>query len=291
MKELVIISGKGGTGKTTLVLGLASLLENKIMADCDVDAADMFLVLDPDTRHTEPFSGGNLAAILPDKCTRCGICREVCEYSAISSAFEVDPFGCEGCGACFHFCPEDAISFEPVINGTMFHSDTRLGPLYHARLKPGSENSGKLVTRVRNDARKRATEGGSDWILSDGSPGLGCPVVASITGADFVVVVTEPTVSGLHDMERVLSLLDHFRIPGGIVINKFDLNDQLGQNIERVGRSRNVPILGKIPYDAHTVIHAMNQQQTVVEYDPDGGVSRSVRSIHARLMQAVNSCI
>ena len=289
MKEIVIISGKGGTGKTTLALALAQLMDQTILADCDVDAADMHLVLQPDVRMETPFSGGRAAEILKDRCTACGICRNVCAYDAISPDFFVDPYGCEGCGACVVFCPEDAIRFEPEINGTVYHSESRFGPFYHARLNPGSENSGKLVTRVRNDARARAIADQASFILSDGSPGVGCPVVASITGADYAVVVTEPTVSGAHDLERVLSLLEHFDVPGGVVVNKFDLRPEMGHNIAERARGRGMDDLGYLPFDVDPVIGAMNACRTVLEHDPSAPISQAIHQVHHRLLAAIRT--
>ena len=289
MKEVVVISGKGGTGKTTFVLGMAQLMTNTILADCDVDAADMHLVLHPDVKSEIPFSGGKVAEIDKERCTACGKCREVCVYNAITSDYFVDPFGCEGCGACHVFCPEDAIRFEPDISGAVYQSETRFGPFYHARLKPGGENSGKLVTRVRNDARERAVRDHAQYILVDGSPGVGCPVVASITGADYVVVVTEPTVSGVHDLERVLTLLDHFQVPGGVVVNKFDLHPEMGHNIAGLARRRGMDNLGQMPFDVEPVIGAMNAGQTVLEYAPNASFSQALIAVQARTMAALTS--
>ncbi len=289
MKEIVVISGKGGTGKTTFVLGLAQLMSHTVLADCDVDAADMHLVLQPDIRLETPFSGGKVAEIDKQRCTACGICRDVCVYDAITPTFFVDPLGCEGCGACHVFCPEDAIRFEPDFSGTVFHSESRFGPFYHARLQPGGENSGKLVTRVRNDARDRAVKDNAAFILVDGSPGVGCPVVASITGSDYVVVVTEPTVSGVHDLERVLSLMGHFQLAGGVVVNKFDLHPEMGHNIADLARRRGVDFLGNMPYDVDAVIGSMNAASTVLEHSPDAPFSQALREIHGRTMQALKS--
>jgi len=287
MKEIVVISGKGGTGKTTVVLGFASLAKNAVLADCDVDAADMFLILHPETHHTESFSGGKLAEILQDPCTACGKCREVCEFDAISEDYVVDPLACEGCGACYYFCPHEAILFEPQYTGSVFHSNSRLGPFFHARLNPGQENSGKLVTRVRNDARAAAVEQGNDLILVDGSPGVGCPVVASVTGADYIVVVTEPTLSGFHDLERVFELMSHFKLSGGVVINKFDIHLKMSDNIDALAAKGGFDRLGRIPYRAGEVISAMNNGQTVIEADPDSPVATAVADVWKQLLPRV----
>ena len=287
MKEIVVISGKGGTGKTTVVLGFASLAKNAVLADCDVDAADMFLILHPETHHTESFSGGKLAEILQDPCTACGKCREVCEFDAISEDYVVEPLACEGCGACYYFCPHEAILFEPQYTGSVFHSNSRLGPFFHARLNPGQENSGKLVTRVRNDARAAAVEQGNDLILVDGSPGVGCPVVASVTGADYIVVVTEPTLSGFHDLERVFELMSHFKLSGGVVINKFDIHLKMSDNIDALAAKGGFDRLGRIPYRAEEVISAMNNGQTVIEAAPDSPVATAVVDVWKQLLSRV----
>lgn len=287
MKEIVVISGKGGTGKTTVVLGLASLAKNAVLADCDVDAADMFLILDPETYLTESFTGGKLAEILQDPCTACGKCREVCEFDAISEDYVVDPLACEGCGACYYFCPHEAILFEPQYTGTVFHSNSRLGPFFHAHLNPGQENSGKLVTRVRNDARAAAVEQGKDLILVDGSPGVGCPVVASVTGADYIVVVTEPTLSGFHDLERVFELMSHFKLSGGVVINKFDIHPEMSDNIEALAVKGGFDRLGRIPYHANEVISAMNNGRTVIEAAPGSPVAIAVANVWQRVLSSL----
>jgi MinD superfamily P-loop ATPase len=287
MREIVVVSGKGGTGKTTVVLGFASMAENAVLADCDVDAADMFLVLNPETYHTDSFTGGKLAKILPDPCTECGKCREVCEFDAISEDCVVDPLACEGCGACYYFCPCEAILFEPEYTGSVFHSNSRLGPFFHARLNPGQENSGKLVTRVRNDARAAAVEQGKGLILVDGSPGIGCPVVASVTGADYIVVVTEATLSGYHDLERVFELMSHFKLSGGVVINKFDIHPEMFDNIEALAAKRGFDRLGRIPYSAEEVISAMNNGQTVIEAAPNSPVATAVADVWQQLISRV----
>ncbi|MBT8368300.1 MAG: ATP-binding protein, partial [Deltaproteobacteria bacterium] len=199
MKELIVISGKGGTGKTSLMAAFSSLAENKVLCDTDVDAADLHLIMDPDViRHTD-FQSGNTAVIRKDHCSECDLCREMCRFNAISADYIVNPIDCEGCGVCVHFCPEKAIDFPENTCGEWFVSDTRFGPMVHARLGIAEENSGKLVTLVRQEARKIAEEKNLDLILTDGPPGVGCPVIASIGGASAVLIVTEPTVSGKHD--------------------------------------------------------------------------------------------
>lgn len=287
MKEIVVISGKGGTGKTTFVLALGSLFKNIVLADCDVDAADMFLVLKPDVKTEYEFSGGKKAFIDKTACTECGKCIEVCEYDAISPDFVVDEIKCEGCGACVYFCPEKTIEFNEVVSGMVFISETRLGPFVHAKLNPGMENSGKLVSRVRNEAKKIAVEKEKDFILTDGSPGVGCPVISSISGADYVVIVSEPTVSGVHDLERVGDLLAHFKIKGGVVVNKWDLNKEKTDEIEEVSKKLRLDFLGKIPYEIDTVLAAMNNEKTVIEYNPRSEVSKSVKLIAEKLKSVI----
>ena len=279
MKELVVISGKGGTGKTTFVLALGSIFKGCVLADCDVDAADMFLVLNPEIKKEYEFSGGKKAFIDKTNCTECGKCIEVCEYNAISDDFVVDEIKCEGCGACVYFCPEKTIEFNEVVSGKVFISESRLGPFVHARLNPGMENSGKLVSRVRNEAKKIAIERGKNLIITDGSPGVGCPVISSISGADYVVIVSEPTVSGIHDLERVVDLLQHFKIKGGVVVNKYDLNPDKAKEIENYCNRFGVDFLGRIPYRIEEVLEAMNNSKTIVEHNPQGDVSLSVKAI------------
>ncbi len=283
MKELVVISGKGGTGKTTFVLALGSIFKDCVLSDCDVDAADMFLVLNPEVKQEYEFSGGKKAFIDKANCTECGKCIEVCEYDAISDDFIVDEIKCEGCGACVYFCPEKTIDFDEVVSGKVFISESRLGPFVHARLNPGMENSGKLVSRVRNEAKKIAIERDKNLIITDGSPGVGCPVISSVSGADYVVIVSEPTVSGIHDLERVVDLLQHFKIKGGVVVNKYDLNTEKAKEIEGYCGRFGVDFLGKIPYKIEEVLDAMNKSKTIIEDDPQSTVSQSVKNIAEKI--------
>ncbi|BBB31833.1 cobyrinic acid a,c-diamide synthase [Thermotomaculum hydrothermale] len=288
MKELVVISGKGGTGKTTFVLALGSIFKNSVLADCDVDAADMFLVLNPSVKEEYEFSGGKKAFIDKTNCTECGKCIEVCEYNAISPDFVVDEIKCEGCGACVYFCPEKTIEFNEIVSGSVFISDTRLGPFVHARLKPGMENSGKLVSKVRNEAKKIAIEKNAELTLTDGSPGVGCPVISSISGADYVAIVTEPTVSGIHDLERVVDLLNHFKIKGGVIVNKWDLNPEKSNEVESLSNRMGIDFLGKIPYKIEDVLGAMNNSKTIIEYNPESEVSKSIKNIADKIKNIIN---
>ena len=274
MQELVVISGKGGTGKTSIVGSFAALAEDAVLADCDVDAADLHLILEPTIVHRENFSGGSRATILPGRCTACGMCEEFCRFDAITddgpgngetgSTYRIDPIACEGCGVCVHFCEEHAIELAPVVNGELFVSATRCGPMIHAKLGVASENSGKLVSLVRARARKLAEHRQGALIIVDGPPGIGCPVIASVSGASLVLVVTEPTLSGEHDLERVLQLTDHFGIPAAVCVNKWDLNPTMAEQIERNARARGAVIANRVRYDTK-VTSAQIDAQAVVE--------------------------
>ena len=287
MREIVIISGKGGTGKTTLTASLAALWKNKVIADCDVDAADLHLLLDPDIQKTNPFKSGVEAVIDRDVCTECDKCREVCKYEAISSDYVVNKIDCEGCAVCYYFCPANAITLKEPQCGEWYLSETRFGPLVHARLGIAEENSGKLVSLIRTQARQLAEERGFDTILVDGSPGIGCPVISSITGASLVVVVTEPTVSGSHDMERVMGVARHFKIPAVVVINKSDLNAEMSREIMLKVSELNCPVIGHIPYDSD-VTHAMVQGKTVVEFS-NGPLKTSIEKIGDEIIKYVQN--
>ncbi|MBW1852391.1 MAG: P-loop NTPase [Deltaproteobacteria bacterium] len=278
MKELVIISGKGGTGKTSLVAAFASLANNKILCDADVDAADLHLLMWPDVRESHDFQGGNTAVINPELCTDCGLCRDLCRWEAISEDFQVDSLECEGCGVCVYFCPEKAIEFPLNTCGEWFVSDTRFGPMVHARLGIAEENSGKLVTLVRTKAKKLAEAKDLDLIITDGPPGVGCPVIASIGGASAVLIVTEPTVSGRHDMERVAQLAAHFNVPAMMCVNKFDLNLEQTAQIEKFAKEKNISVLGRVPFDP-IFTKSMVQGQTIFEYDQASETGQAVKSV------------
>ena len=234
IREIVIVSGKGGTGKTSLTAAFAALAKNSILCDADVDAADLHLLMQPEVKEQTDFMGGSKAVIDPDLCTGCGTCRTLCRFDAISDRYEVDPIRCEGCGVCVDFCPEQAIGFPVQRCGEWFVSDTRFGPMVHARLGIAEENSGRLVSLVRTKTRQLAEARGLELILTDGPPGIGCPVIAAIGGATALVIVVEPTVSGIHDMERVVDLAAHFRVPGMVLVNKFDLNVGMTVAIEQL---------------------------------------------------------
>lgn len=269
MKELVIISGKGGTGKTSITASLAVLAERPVICDCDVDAADLHLVLEPQIQEQHEFRCGHEAVIRQDDCIGCGICQDVCRFGAISNhveMFSVDPIACEGCGVCVRFCPQEAIDFPERRCGQWFVSDTRCGPMVHARLGVAAENSGKLVSTVRWKARELAEEKNYQIIIVDGPPGLGCPVIASLTGAAQALIVTEPTISGEHDLERIMSLTRHFQIPTAVCVNKWDINEEMTWQIETKAKNAGAAIAGRIRYDS-SVTQAQIQRKTAVELD------------------------
>ncbi|MBN2378132.1 MAG: ATP-binding protein [Sedimentisphaerales bacterium] len=295
MKELVVISGKGGTGKTSIVASFAALAQNKVLVDCDVDAADLHLVLEPQVEYTENFSGGKQAKIITKQCIGCGMCYDACRFGAVwrstdldevlSVVYQIDPISCDGCGVCVRLCPSSAISFEPEINGQWFRSRTRHGPMIHAKLGVAQENSGKLVSLVREHARNLAQQQNLDLIIIDGSPGIGCPVIASITGADMVLVVTEPTLSGQHDLERVAELTSHFKIETMVCINKWDINPDITAAIEKMAQNRKIHIAGKIRFD-DAVTQALIKKLSVVEFS-ENGVAEDVRKLWAEIDRAL----
>ncbi len=288
MKELVIISGKGGTGKTSLVAAFASLAENKVLCDADVDAADLHLIMAPDIKERHDFQSGHTSIINQDTCTQCGLCLDLCRWDAISEDFVVDPIECEGCGVCYYFCPEEAIDFPVNTCGEWYISDTRFGPMAHARLDIAEDNSGKLVALIRQEGKKLAEEKNLDLLLTDGPPGVGCPVIASLGGVEAVLIVAEPTVSGRHDMERVVELAAFFKIPAMVCVNKFDLNPDMGQAIEAFARERNVGVIGRVPFDP-TFTRAMVQGKNIVEFDGRSEGSRAVREIWDNIAQRLEN--
>jgi len=271
MKEIVIISGKGGTGKTSVAAALATIASQTVMADCDVDAADLHLILKPDTRQSEAFFSGVKAVIDPDKCSACGLCEAICRFGAISHQglhYAVDRLACEGCGYCHHICPVDAISLPEQQVGHSYISHTKLGSqLVHAKLEAGADNSGKLVAKVKKDAKELALKTGMDYVWVDGSPGIGCPVISSLSGADFVLLVTEPTLSGLGDMQRVHQLVEQFKIPAGCLINKADINPEVTDRIKDFIQEKGILLVDEIPYD-EDFPHAITLGQSLVEFNP-----------------------
>jgi MinD superfamily P-loop ATPase len=273
MKEIVILSGKGGTGKTTMVGSFAALAKRKVLADCDVDAADLHLLLSPSEKQKSEFWSGQVAQINEDICTECGLCQDICRFDAIKD-FRVDPVSCEGCGFCSHICPVEAITMKENMSGYWFVSDTKYGPLVHARLGIAQENSGKLVAAVRQQAKRIAEESDLSYIISDGPPGIGCPVISSLSGVSLALLVTEPTLSGMHDLERVLGVCRHFGVPALVCINKYDLNEENTQQIESSCLNQGVKVAGKISYD-DVITKSIIEGIPVVEYS-DGKVARQI---------------
>jgi len=265
MKQIVVISGKGGTGKTVVSGSLAALAKNKIMVDCDVDAADLHLLLHPTVKERHEFRSGQTAFIDKKLCKKCGKCIPVCRFGAIKDDYTVERFSCEGCALCSHICPHGAIRMEENVAGEWFISDTHYGPFVHAKLGIAEENSGKLVVKIRQIAKEIAEKQVLDYVIIDGPPGIGCPVIASLSGVDCALIVTEPTLSGLHDAERVMEVAKHFNILVKLVVNKYDLNTAVTEKIEAFCRERNVPVVGKIAFDK-TVVEALVEGKTIVEY-------------------------
>jgi MinD superfamily P-loop ATPase len=264
VRQLAIVSGKGGTGKTTIAAAFASLAKNKVMVDCDVDAADLHLLLKPKVLVQEKYFGGRSPHVDLEKCIQCGLCTEICRFNAIYNGV-VNTISCEGCGFCSHICPENAIKMEEAFSGDWFVSETPYGPFVHARLGIGEENSGKLVTVVRKKAVEIAKEKNLGLILIDGPPGIGCPVTASLTGVNILLAVTEPTLSGIHDLERILKLSTHFKIPSMVCINKFDVNLENAQKIASYCEINGSRLIGKIPYEPK-VVEALVNRKTVMDY-------------------------
>ena len=285
MKEVVVISGKGGTGKTTVVASLAVLVRSKVMVDCDVDAADLDLLLKPVTQKRHEFWSGQKAVIDEEKCTQCGLCQDVCRFAAITDEFRVDPVSCEGCGFCYHVCPIEAIVMQDNLSGNWFVSETKYGPLVHARLGIAQENSGKLVAMVRQQAKLIAEKQGLDYILSDGPPGIGCPVISSLSGVNLAVIITEPTLSGIHDLDRVIGVCQHFGVRPTVGINKYDINETNSRQIENYCQSRSIEVAARIPYD-NVVTEALVQEVPVVEYS-DNGVSRQIKTLWERVIASI----
>jgi len=264
--KVAVVSGKGGSGKTTVASSFAAIAKDTVIVDCDVDAPDMHILLQPEIQVSEEFQASKVAAIDPDLCIECGLCEENCRFDAAHPP-EIDPIACEGCSVCTLVCPEDAIDMKPRISGHLYESDTRLGRMVHAKLLPGEGNSGLLVTEVKKRAQRIAEETGADRILIDGSPGIGCPVIATLTGVEIAVVVTEPTVSGIHDMERVIRLIRRFQTIPTVIINKYDLNSNNTARIEAFCKREDIELLGKIPFDPITT-KSMVHVTTLPEYAP-----------------------
>lgn len=294
MKQLVILSGKGGTGKTSVAAAFAHLaaegdpLVRAVLADADVDAANLELVLDPQPLETHEFVGGAVAVIDPELCEGCGNCYDVCRFDAVlppadgREAYAVDPIACEGCAACVYQCPEEAIHMAPQLAGHWFRSDSRYGPLFHAALRPAQQNSGKLVTLVKQQARLLALDDGYDAVIVDGPPGIGCPVISAASGADLALIVAEPTAAGIHDMERVLATVAHFRVPALACINKADIYPAGTAQIEAYCRANDIQVVGHVPFDP-AVTEAMVQGEPVTAFRPDAPASRALSKVWQRV--------
>ena len=296
MKQLVVLSGKGGTGKTTVAAALAHLASDElsvVLADADVDAANLELVLEPTKLEEHDFVSGKRAVVDPEACTGCGICERVCRFEAIRVAtgtpshdiYHVDALSCEGCASCYYQCPDAAISMEEQLAGRWFRSETRFGPLFHAHLFAGQENSGKLVTLVKQQGRLLASDTGAQLMLVDGPPGIGCPVISATAAADMAVLVAEPTVAGVHGLERVLSTTQHFGVPSLVLINKADLNTGRAEEVAAFCRDNGIELVGRIPYDT-VITEAMVQGQPVTAY-ADGAVSAALRGIWERIKECL----
>jgi len=284
MKEIVVISGKGGTGKTVITACFASLAKSKVMADCDVDAADLHLLLHPEVKEKHEFRSGKGAVIDEERCTGCGKCLEVCRFSAIIDnppRFFIDPISCEGCGICSFVCPQGTIKMEEKICGEWFVSDTRYGPFVHARLGIAEENSGKLVAIVRQQAKQIAERQNKEYVIIDGPPGIGCPVIACLGGIDIALVVTEPTFCGIYDMQRIIKVTQHFGVKTCVCINKCDLNPENSKAIKKWCKDSNVEVIGEVKFDIN-VSRALVSGKSIVEYQ-DNSVSSQIKDLWDRL--------
>ncbi len=265
ISEIVVISGKGGTGKTTITASLASLAEDHLLADCDVDASNLHLILDPEIELKEDFYGSKIAFKEPG-CIDCGRCKDVCRFQAVTDSYEIDELKCEGCGACVYVCPVDVLKLKEIVTGEVYQSETRYGSMVHAKLHIGEEASGKLVTKVKDSARRKAENLGKGLVLIDGAPGIGCPVIASISGSDLVVIVTEPTLSGIHDLGRVHQMTKHFDVHCCVCINKYDLNSTVSQKIRDYCSDNSIIVAAELPYDKR-VTEAMIAGKSIVEFE------------------------
>lgn len=283
MKQLAVISGKGGTGKTSITAAFATLAKNAVLADCDVDAADLHLILKPQIKKTMKFYGLNIASIDNTLCIECKKCYESCKFDAITKDIQLIKESCEGCGVCAFVCPTKAISMKDRESGLAYLSETRFGPMAHAVLHTAEEASGKLVTVVRNNAEKLAEQQKKDVIIIDGPPGIGCPVISTITGVDLVLIVTEPTLSAIHDLNRILSVAHHFKVPAVVCINKASINPENTKTIEEYCHQNNITVVGKLPYDT-AITQAMIHEQSIIEYS-DGVLSKAIQNMWNVLMQ------
>lgn len=277
--EIVFLSGKGGTGKTTITAAFSTLINNAVIADCDVDAANMHLVLSPDIYHRESFTSGTKAEINRAKCTQCGICMDLCRFNAIECRdddYFIDKYACEGCGLCVNTCPDGAISLQEYKNNYIYLSNCRVGTMIYGKLGIAGENSGKLVSKIRQYAKDTAVKKNAQYILIDGPPGIGCPAISSVTGSDAVVAITEPTLSGWHDLQRLIEMINRFQINIFVIVNKYDLNEDISRSIEAQLNERGIPVLGKIVYDREVIL-ALLENKSIIEYMPDSLIASQIK--------------
>ena len=285
MRQITIVSGKGGTGKTSITAAFASIAQNKILVDCDVDAADLFLITQPTILKSHVYSGGKVAVIDEEICTNCGICMDLCRFDAISLVNDqttISEYSCEGCRLCEVACPVEAIKMIENLESRWFESETRFGPMVHAKLGIGEDNSGKLVTQIRDIATKTAKEQAIETVLIDGPPGIGCPVISTLTGVDVALMVTEPTLSGMHDLHRLIKLAKSFKLKSYVLINKFDLNSDISDEIDALCEKEDIEVLAKVPFN-RDFVDAMVNQQSVIEYAPQSALSQMLKEVWHRI--------
>ncbi len=287
--EIVFLSGKGGTGKTIIAAAFASLSENAVITDCDVDASDLHLILSPELYKSENFDSGSKAVIDREKCTECGLCMELCRFGAIEyrkNEFFIDEYACEGCGLCMEACSAGAVNIDHYKNNLIYFSDSRFGRMIYGKLGIAEENSGKLVSRIRQYAKETAVNTGVRYILTDGPPGIGCPVISSVTGSDLVIAVTEPTQSGWHDLQRLIEVVGRFKTPLLVIINKYDLNEDIAITIENSLEDKGIKVVGKIAYD-EDMICALLKGKTINEFKPHGTAAQELARIWKTIREIV----
>jgi len=287
MRQITVLSGKGGTGKTTITASFAVLAKKAVVADCDVDAPDLHMLLHPETIETEEFKGSKLAVIDEARCIKCGLCQEKCKFNAVTENFIIDSLSCEGCGVCAIVCPTNAITLTERVSGHAYISKTKYGFMAHAMLSPSESNSGKLVTLVRQNAKILAERENCNFIIIDGPPGIGCPVIASVTGVDAGLVVTEPTMSGIHDLKRALQLLEHFNVQPFVCVNTYDINKDNTKKIESFCKENGIDVIGKIPFNP-IVTEAMVNGKTIIEYSPRSAVAKEIDGIWEKLSTLIS---
>ena len=287
MRQITVLSGKGGTGKTTITASFAVLTKKAVVADCDVDAPDLHMLLHPEIIETQEFKGSKLAVIDEARCIKCGLCREKCNFNAVTENFTIDSFSCEGCGVCTIVCPTNAITLTERVSGHAYISKTKYGFMAHAMLSPSEANSGKLVTLVRQNAKILAERENCNFIIIDGPPGIGCPVIASVTGVDAGLVVTEPTMSGIHDLKRALQLLEHFNVQPFVCVNTYDINKDNAEKIESFCKENGIDVIGKIPFNP-IVTEAMVNGKTIIEYSPRSAVAKEIEGIWEKLSTLIS---